>query len=407
VPTTRYRWVVLGVGTAAQATVAAAMFSVAVLAPQLKAHFHLSIAQTGIALAALGIGMTPTLLPWGMLADRIGERIVLPLGLATGAVALACAGIARSYDELVVLLVVAGALSASVNAASGRAVMQWFDRSQRGLALGIRQANVPLGGLVAALALPPLADAAGLGWAFFAVAAACAAGALAGAVFVRSPAHGVGAESVAAESHPPPRSRPLRQRPIWLISWGSGLVVVGQVATMSFTVLFLHDGRGFSTTDAALVLAAAQVLGGALRIAAGHWSDSFGSRIVPLRWLALGVTAGLVVIGASAQAPAWILVPVLVLAGGIGLSWNGLSFVATAEMAGTAASGAALGFQQTFLGIAGIVAPIGFAALVSATSWRVAFIVSGLFPLLGWLAFRPLASATPRATQAGARAHTG
>ena len=401
-PTTRYRWVVLGVGTAAQATVAAAMFSVAVLAPQLKAHFHLSIAQTGIALAALGIGMTPTLLPWGLLADRVGERIVLPLGLATGAVALACAGIARSYEELVILLVAAGALSASVNAASGRAVMQWFDRSQRGLALGIRQANVPLGGLVAALALPPLADAAGLGWAFFAVAAACAAGALAGAVFVRSPVH-----RAAAESLPPLRSRPLRQRSIWLISWGSGLVVVGQVATMSFTVLFLHDGRGFSTTDAALVLAAAQVLGAALRIAAGHWSDSFGSRIVPLRWLALGVTAGLVLIGASAQATAWILVPVLVLAGGIGLSWNGLSFVATAEMAGTAASGAALGFQQTFLGIAGIVAPIGFAALVSATSWRVAFIVSGLFPLLGWLAFRPLASATPRATQAGARAHTG
>ena len=401
-PTTRYRWVVLGVGTAAQATVAAAMFSVAVLAPQLKAHFHLSIAQTGIALAALGIGMTPTLLPWGLLADRVGERIVLPLGLATGAVALACAGIARNYEELVILLVAAGALSASVNAASGRAVMQWFDRSQRGLALGIRQANVPLGGLVAALALPPLADAAGLGWAFFAVAAACAAGALAGAVFVRSPVH-----RVAAESLPPLRSRPLRQRSIWLISWGSGLVVVGQVATMSFTVLFLHDGRGFSTGDAALVLAAAQVLGAVLRIVAGHWSDSFGSRIVPLRWLALGVTAGLVLIGASAQAPAWILVPVLVLAGGIGLSWNGLSFVATAEMAGTAASGAALGFQQTFLGIAGIVAPIGFAALVSATSWRVAFIVSGLFPLLGWLAFRPLASATPRATQAGARAHTG
>lgn len=401
-PTTRYRWVVLGVGTAAQATVAAAMFSVAVLAPQLKAHFHLSIAQTGIALAALGIGMTPTLLPWGLLADRVGERIVLPLGLATGAVALACAGIARNYEELVILLVAAGALSASVNAASGRAVMQWFDRSQRGLALGIRQANVPLGGLVAALALPPLADAAGLGWAFFAVAAACAAGALAGAVFVRSPVH-----PAAAESLPPLRSRPLRQRSVWLISWGSGLVVVGQVATMSFTVLFLHDGRGFSTGDAALVLAAAQVLGAVLRIVAGHWSDSFGSRIVPLRWLALGVTAGLVLIGASAQAPAWILVPVLVLAGGIGLSWNGLSFVATAEMAGTAASGAALGFQQTFLGIAGIVAPIGFAALVSATSWRVAFIVSGLFPLLGWLAFRPLASATPRATRAGARAHTG
>jgi sugar phosphate permease len=383
----RYRWVVLGVGTAAQGTVAAAMFSVAVLAPQVRAHFDLSIAQTGIALAAIGIGMTPTLLPWGLLADRVGERVVLPLGLATGACALACVGIARSYEELLLLLIAAGALSASANAASGRAVMQWFARSQRGLALGIRQANVPLGGLVAALALPPLADAAGLGWAFAAVAAACAAGALAGALLLRSPA-----EEPIEETASPVRSRPLRQGSIWRISWGSGLIVVGQVATMSFTVLFLHDGRGFSTGDAALVLAASQVLGAGFRIAAGHWSDSLVSRIVPLRRLAVGVSVGLVLVGAFARAPAWVLVPVLIVAGGIGLSWNGLSFVAAAEMAGTEASGAAIGFQQTFLGIAGIVAPIGFAALVSVTSWRVAFIVASLFPLLGWFVFRPLAS---------------
>ena len=382
----RYRWVVLGVGTGAQATVSAAMFSVAVLAPQLRAHFDLTIGQVGIALAAFGIGMTPTLLPWGLLADRVGERVVLPLGLGASAFALAGVGFARSYHELLLLLVVAGALSASVNAASGRAVMQWFAPTQRGLALGIRQTNVPLGGFVAALALPPLADAVGLGWTFVAVAAACAVGALAGALLLRSPVGGS-----ADDAAPLAVSSPLRQRSIWLISWGSGLIIVGQVATMSFTVLFLHDGRGFSPGAAALVLAASQVLGAGFRIAAGHWSDSLGSRIVPLRRLAVGVSIGLVLVGVFAHAPGWVLVPVLILAGGIGLSWNGLSFVAAAEMAGAAASGAALGFQQTILGIAGIAAPIGFAALVSGTSWQVAFVVAALFPLLGWLVFRPLA----------------
>jgi sugar phosphate permease len=364
------------------------MFSVAVLAPQLRAHFDLTIGQVGIALAAFAIGMTPTLLPWGLLADRVGERVVLPLGLGTSGLALAGVGFARSYHELLLLLVVAGALSASVNAASGRAVMQWFAPSQRGLALGIRQTSVPVGGFVAALALPPLADAAGLGWAFVALAAACVAGSLAGAVLLRSPAR----EPI-PNPEPLAPSRPLRQRSIWLISWGSGLLIVGQVATMSFTVLFLHDGRDFSAGAAALVLAASQVLGAGFRIAAGHWSDSLGSRIVPLRRLAVGVTVGLVLVGAFAHAPSWALVPVLIVAGGIGLSWNGLSFVAAAEMAGAGASGAALGFQQTIIGIATIAAPIGFAALVSATSWRIAFVVASVFPLLGWLVFRPLARA--------------
>jgi MFS family permease len=82
----------------------------------------------------------------------------------------------------------------------------------------------------------------------------------------------------------------------------------------------------------------------------------------------------------------------LALAGGIGLSWNGLSFVAAAEIAGARASGAAIGLQQTMLGVAGILAPIGFATLVAEGSWRIAFLVAALFPLAGWAVIHPLAA---------------
>src|ERR1044072_1747659 len=129
---TRYRWVVLGVGTAAQATVAASLFSVAVLAPQLRAHFDLTIAQTGIVLAAIGIGMTPTPLPWGLPPDPGGGAAGAPPRAAPAGAAVART---RSCAPLTLPLVAAGAPSASVNAASGRAVMQWFAPSQRGLAL--------------------------------------------------------------------------------------------------------------------------------------------------------------------------------------------------------------------------------------------------------------------------------
>jgi sugar phosphate permease len=378
--------VVLAVGTAAQATVAAAAISVAVLAPELRQELDLSLSETGVTLAAFGIGMTPTLLPWGLFTDRIGERVVLPLGLSTSAIALGCVGIASGFAQLVLLLVAAGALGASVNAASGRAVMHWFAPSERGLALGIRQANVPLGGLVAALALPPLADNAGLGWAFAALAGTCLAAAFAGAVLLREPT------AVTVEAHAPAPSKPLRDPALWRISSGSGLIVVGQIATMSFTVLYLSEGRGFSTRDAALVYAAAQVVGGALRILLGHVSDRSGSRIVPLCRAALAVSGTLALVALLAGLPNWALVPMLALAGGIGLSWNGLSFVAAAEIAGARASGAAIGLQQTLLGIAGIVAPIGFATLVAEGSWRVAFSVAALFPLAGWAVIHPLAA---------------
>jgi sugar phosphate permease len=376
--------VVLAVGTGAQASVSAVFLGVAVLAPQLRTQYGLTLGQVGVLLAATSVGMTPTLLLWGLLADRVGERIVLPVGLGAAAVVLAPAGFASGYFELVLLLVAAGALGASVNAASGRAVMHWFPHSERGLALGIRQANVPIGGLFAALALPALASWKGLGAAFVALAVASGVGALAGLVLLRDPV------SAAGPRHLP--SRPLRDGSVWRLSWGSGLLMVGQMATMSFTVIFLHAERGFAPGAAAAVLGAQQVLGAVLRVLAGLWSDRLGVRVAPMRRLAIAVAATLLLVALLSAGSPWLLVPALVVAGGVGLSWNGLSFTAAAEIAGATASGAAIGLQQTVLGIGGIVIPIGFSAAVSYSSWRVAFIAAALFPLLGWALLRPLAA---------------
>jgi sugar phosphate permease len=279
------------------------------------------------------------------------------------------------------LLIAVGAFGASVNAASGRAVMHWFPRHERGLALGIRQANVPLGGLVAALSLPPLADATGVRGAFIALAASCALGAVLGAAFLRD----------APPQEAGPLSQPLRSSAVWRVSSASGLIAIGQTATMSFTVLFLHNARGFSAGAAAAVLACEQVLGASFRVVAGHWSDRVDARAWPIRRLALAIAGTLALVALLADAPSWIVVCALVAAGGIGLSWNGLAFTLTAEIAGARASGAAIGLQQTVLGLAGIVAPIGIAAVVSAGSWRLAFLGAAVFPLLGWLALRPLA----------------
>jgi len=262
--------------------------------------------------------------------------------------------------------------------------MHWFPRAERGLALGIRQANVPIGGLFAALTLPVLASWKGLGAAFVALAVALAFGALAGLVLLRDPVSAVAPRRVP--------SRPLRDGSVWRLSWGSGLLMVGQMATMSFTVIFLHAARGFSPGAAAAVLAAQQVLGAALRVLAGLWSDRLGVRIAPMRRLAIAIATTLFLVALLSAGSRWLLVPALVIAGGVGLSWNGLSFTAAAEIAGATASGAAIGLQQTVLGICGIVIPIGFSTAVSHSSWRVAFIAAALFPLLGWALLRPLAA---------------
>jgi sugar phosphate permease len=351
----------------------------------LREEYGLSLAQIGIVLSAAWLGATVTLLPWGLAADRYGERAVLVLGLLGSAACLVGASQAGSFEVLLASLVLSGAAGASVNSASGRAVMLWFGRDQRGLAFGIRQTAIPLGGLVVAIVVPGLAATGGSEAAFLFLAACTGIGALVGGLVLRGrdPGDGLEVDSVA---------QTLRDGRLWRLSLGSALYLYAQVAVIGFGVLFLHDEHGLSDSDAALAIAASQVLAVAFRIGAGRWSDILGSRIVPMRRAGIALAAALVLTAVLAGGPLWLLVPALALAGGLSMAWNGLSFTAAAELAGTARSGAAIGLQQSVLSGLGVLAPVLFAATVSGASWSVAFVVAALVTMAGWGALRPLRS---------------
>jgi MFS family permease len=373
-----YRWAVLAAGTAAQAAFSTLAFAIAVLAPALRDRYDLSLTEIGVVLSAEWIGLTFALLPWGFAVDRWGERWTLAGGLAGCSVFLAGAAFAPSFGWLVVLLGLAGIAGGSVQSGSGRAVMRWFTADERGLALGIRQTAVPIGGGVAALVLPQLGGPkAGLLF----VASFVLAGALAGALVLRS-----GSEEHIDVSDV---ESTLRDRRLWLVCFGSGLYLVAQMAMMGFVVLFLHDEHGYSTGEAAAVFAAGQVLAAGLRIGIGRWSDVLGSRIQPLRLVGVAIAVGLALVAVASGAPGLVLVPVLAAVTGLSMAWNGLSFTIAAELGGRR-SGAAIGFQQTVLSAVGVVAPIAFAAAVSWSSWRAAFGLAAAFPLAGWWALRPL-----------------
>jgi sugar phosphate permease len=351
-----------------------------VLTPELRDAYDLTLSEIGVVLAAEWVGLLVALLPWGFAADRFGERWTVPTGLAACAACLAGAAYAGPFWALVGLVALAGAAGGSVQSGSGRAVMAWFRPQQRGLALGVRQTAVPVGGVVAALVLPALGTAqAG----FLFLACFVLAGALAAAVVLRER----GGDMLEAADV----EWTLRDRRLWRLSGGSGLYLVAQTALIGFGVLFLHDARGFSEAEAGGVLAVAQVLAAGLRIAAGRWSDVLGARIVPLRRIGLVIVSALALAAALVNAPAPLLVPALAAAAALSMAWNGLSFTAAAELAGRARSGAAIGFQQTALSAVGVVAPIAFAAVLSWTSWRAAFALAALCPLVGWWLLRPLA----------------
>jgi MFS family permease len=183
---------------------------------------------------------------------------------------------------------------------------------------------------------------------------------------------------------------PLRDRRIWRLSAGSSLLAFTQVAVTGFVVLFLEGQRGYSHTEAGAALAAINVFAAAGRLVGGRLSDRVGSRVAPIRGIALAMAVTLGASAALLDGAGWLLVSALVLAGGLSMSWNGLSVTATVEAAGPRRSGAALGLQQTLLGVALVVTPLVFAPLVAATSWRVGFAVAAGIPLVAASVLRPL-----------------
>jgi sugar phosphate permease len=378
----RYRWTILALGTGAQTAYSAVFLGIPVLAPALQKEYDLDLTHVGLAIAAANAGSVFTLLAWGLLADRVGERVVLGVGLTGCAAGLLVAAFAPSFAVLVIALTLGGASGASVNAASGRAVMSWFGREERGFALGIRQTALPIGGLLAAVLLPPIAAAGGLRAGLVALAAGCLVAAVAGITGLREAPHEEG--ELTEIGHP------VRDPRMWQLSVGSGLILAAQVSILSFLILFLHGERGLSTAAAAGVFAVIQALGAGARIVTGRWSDRLSARIAPLRRLALGLAVTLAAAAALLSAPLPVLIPVFVVAGALSLSWNGLSFTAAAELAGRRRAGAAIGFQQTALAITSAVAPPAFAAVVEAGSWSVAYGLAAAMPIAGIAVMRQL-----------------
>jgi sugar phosphate permease len=377
----RYRWVVLAAGTLAQASFSASSVGLPALGPALKSAYGLTLGETGVVLGAIGIGMLFTLLPWGLVADRVDERWVIATGLTGAAVLLVVASTTHGFATLTGALVGVGALGASVNAASGRAIMAWFPPTELGVALGIRQTAIPIGAAIGAGLLPVLASASGTKAGFIFLGAACAIGAVTAATFIRT---GAPAEPELGDV-----SRPVRDPRMWLLGTSTGLYLVAQIAIISFVVLFLHEHRGVSAHAAALVLVAIYVLAVAARIGSGTISDRLGDRLRPLRTIGIALTISTAGVAAATDAPLALLIPLFVVAGMLSMAWNGLAYAAAAEAAGSARTGAALGFQQTMLGVVVAAAPPGLAA-VAEHSWRLAFVLAALAPGVGVLVLRTL-----------------
>lgn len=372
-------WRMLALGVAAQAAGTFLVSTPAYLIPLLHIQRDMPLAQAGLLASAPTFGMVLTLVAWGALADRAGERWVIAGGLALTA-AFAFAGtLSDGYVWLAVMLGLGGAASASTNAASGRVVVGWFPRRRRGLAMGIRQMCQPLGVAVAALVVPGMASRFGLTAPLLLAGAMTLVLAVACALGITNPPRAHAAQAASPQATASPYRGDGFLARIHLVS---ALLVYPQFALSTFGLVWLTVGLGWGAAWAGGVIAIAQFVGALGRIGVGVLSDRFDSRVRLLRWVAVsGVAAMLLLAVAGALHWSAAAAVMIIVASTISVADNGLAFTSVAEAAGPFWSGRALGAQNTgqFLAASTVGPAVG--ALITAIGYPLAFAVVAAAPL--------------------------
>jgi predicted MFS family arabinose efflux permease len=304
-----------------------------------KADLDLSASAAGLLVTAFALGKCCSSYGAGAAADRFGERRVLILGgVATGAaVALAAAG---PVAAVFVFLAVAGLAASVATPGGGRLVMLAFPPHRRGLALGIRQTAVPVGGLIGAALLPFVAHATSWRWSLCAAGAATVLGVAPLAVLHRR-RRDLEVDSEPTSSH----GSALNRNIVLLTVWG-GVFVTGQFALLAFLALDLRQRTGLALTTGSLLVAVAQGGGICGRIGWGVLSDrllTYGRKPLLLVLTGFAFATALLLFALPADAPSGVLVAVVVLAGAGLIGFQGLWVTLIVESARPSRIGAATG----------------------------------------------------------------
>ncbi|MFI8961586.1 MFS transporter [Streptomyces sp. NPDC053493] len=399
-----YRWTVLGIATFTQAASCFFVQGIGAMAVPLEHALSLTTAQLGLLLSASQLVPLVGLLIAGGLLDRYDERWVVGIGAGVVGAALLAGSLAQGYASLLVVLLVVGAGYSTAQPGGSKSVAAWFDPGQRGFAMGIRQAGLPLGAALAAAVLPALATSYGWRSAPAAGGLVALAGAAAFLALYRRPPAPV---TAAAAPPVPPAPRPgagagagagsgatagsgarlrmLREPAMRRIVLSGTCMVTVHSGIGVLGALHLHDVTSLDAGPAAAVLVAVQVAGGLGRIGLAAWSDrSRAGRHRPVAVSMAAAAAGLLALATPLGAQPLAAALLFTWLGFFGIGWYGPWVAHLAESAPPGRTGFALGLVMAVNQVAVILAPPALGLLHDATGGFTA----------AWAALAVLAAAT-------------
>jgi sugar phosphate permease len=373
------RWVSLLGASSAQIGLSYMEQGVPALVPYLKADLGLSSSGAGVFGVSVNAGRAAAGTFAGSVVERWGTRTTLLAGcLASGAAGIAAALMPFGWLTLV-LLVVGGITQSAAIVAGIAGIGGWFAGSSRGVALGVRQAAVSAGGMLAAGSLPLIA----ITWGWRAALAAAGATTIvigcAGALLYREheadrdPRRSASGLTLASSVREILGETAIRRTLLVAMTLSASQYVV-----LAYVQLYFIEELHTSLGVAAGVLVATQAAGFVGRLGWGALSD------VVFAGQRTGVLSAMLVLGSASAAgtgfvqPGQALpigIPLAVLLGLVTVGAPGVYVALLADVAPVGRVAAAMGTGLTFILGAAVVVPPAFGALVDAAdSYRVAWL---------------------------------
>lgn len=355
---------VLATATAAQASVSLVAVGLPAIGPEIQAELGIGLTVLGAVLTANLLGSGLFLVAAGVWVDRYGSRPTTLLGTAVGAAGLVGAAFAPSLPVLLAALFVSGIGSAIVPIAGMGAIFRAFPVARRAWALGVRQMGVPLGGVTAALVLPPLARAGDVRLALLVAAVA---------LTVLGTAFAALAEDAGAPGDERPRfavGRILRLSGMGRLLLVAACYIVVLQSVLAYVVPASRDA-GLSSFAAGAVFLAVQITAGVARIVWGRIADAGGGArrtrtLAEAGWVA---AAGGVVFAAALHAGPGAVIPAAILLAFGALGWNALVYVSAGEKAPPELAAQAVSVAATLVFVLSAVSTPPMGALAEHLGW--------------------------------------
>ncbi|WP_459616510.1 MFS transporter [Bordetella sp. 2513F-2] len=362
-----------------------------IVAPAMSTEFGWSGSSIGYLTASNSLGGLAILVAGSGLLKQIGGMRTLQLTLFLGAVCMAL----LLYPSLGIALAacfIMGLSNGAANPAGSEVLQRFSPPGKRNLMFSIKQAGVPVGGVLAGLLVPVVVALAGWRMALL----VCALIVLLPTLYTWRLSAGLDATPAKkrrALHMPTLRSLRTLSVPLTALGHNPGLLkmsIVGSLFAVSqscwftFTVIYLIDGLGYSLGLAGAVFAVMQAGGVIGRIVLGGVSDHLQSATATLSIAAVlsAVTTALLGL-TSPQWPLWAVIVLAFVAGCSAASWNGVQIAEVARRSPPHLIAETAGGSSILVNLTNMIAPTAFAAFVAAGGgYTYAFLCAGACSLL-------------------------